>query len=1034
MINSVIKKISNSRYIPFVIFTISILAIIYSILVGMIAAKREPQAIDGYLKTSNIDMRSPVMLRGLWEYYDSSFLFPSYFHFEVKSKDGKKPEYIQVPGSTPNPYGFGTYRLVFTCVTTSRIFAIKSIDISSASRIYVDGILIATYGNPSTFPNVAISDNAPRDIVFSMDILKASHEIIIHISNYSHHKGGIVSPLYFGSQIKMYELSNKFYFSDDVSLVSLWLLTILLSLILILRIKLGNILYLLIFSIVMTLHLISFNQQLINSISQYIGYIAYLRIKFAVYPLLGIFLWLYLNIFGADSVWRKINHTIIIIGIFLTASIIFFPLYFQGILVASSYLYIIIVSLFCFIRLLPRIKENDFDALLQLMGLLFFSTSLILRFIYNYGRIDASTYSGLLAFFIIGFVVIQLFYVAQQMARIYLSNEVLVQRMVVSDRLRKELLQVTSHELRTPLHGILNISSSVIAKIQKKEATKQNIRDLGVILSLAQRMKNIINDLYGSTSSKENNNSDFQPISLNAEVNTVFEMFRYLTNPNRLKLINRIRPDASTAYGDSNKLWQILNNLIGNAVKYTESGSITIQAIRKTGNKIHISVIDTGAGIPMIETEKIFQRSFRIPTDIENIQGQGLGLYISRLLVEEMNGTIWVERTAPDKGTTITFTLPYCENILLNVPKNSNQEKSVPAFTTLTVLDTMVPVDAKLLVVDDNKENLKVVTTIFEDCNFSIDTADSGEATFLLLQNRMYDIVILDVMMPDMTGFEVCQKIRTRYTPFELPVLLLTAHDSTEDILTGFWSGANDYVIKPADNIELRARVFNLIGLKQSVSSTIEKEIAFLQAQIKPHFLYNALNTISAIALTDGIEASELIDNLGFYLRKCFQVNNTNKLVSILTEIELVDAYLCIEKARFGDRLIVNFEIDKDINFFLPLLTIQPIVENAIRHNSLSSNDIIKVNIEIINDKNKYVIKISDNGKGIDINEVTSMLSGTTKKAFTGIGLQNVNRVLKLRYNRSLEFVNPPGGGTEVSITIPEKTQNNEEKTHEDNK
>ena len=1028
MINSVIKKISDSRYIPFLIFAISISAIIYSISTGMKTAQSEPRAVEGHLKTSNIDMRPPVMLRGFWEYYDSAFLFPSDFHFEGKSKSGKQPEYIHVPGSTPNPYGYGTYRLVFTCVTTSRIFAIKSIDISSASRIYVDGILIATYGDPSTFPKVAVSDNAPRDIVFPMDILKTSHEIIIHISNYSHHKGGIVSPLYFGSQIKMYELSNKFYFSDTVSLISMLLLTILLSLIFTLRIKLGNILYLLIFSIVMVLHLISFNQQLINSISQYIGYIAYLRIKFAVYPLMGIFLWLYLNILGADSVRRKINHTIIIMGTFLTFSIVFFPLTSQGLLVACSYIYLIIVSLFCFVRLLTRLKEKDFDALLQLMGLLFFSTSLILRFIYNYGRIDASTYSGYMAFFIIGFVVIQLFYVAQQMARIYLSNEGLVQRMVVSDRLRNELLQVTSHELRTPLHGILNISSSVISKIQKKEATKQNIRDLGVILSLAQRMRNIINDLYGSTSLKENSKSDFQPLSLNAEVNAVFEMFRYLTNPNRLKFINRIRPDASTVYGDSNKLWQILNNLIGNAVKYTESGSITIQAVRKSGENIYISVIDTGAGMPMMETEKIFQRSFRIPTNIENIQGQGLGLYISRLLVEEMNGTIWVERTAPDKGTTITFTLPYCENLLPEMHKSHNQEEIIPAVTTLNVLDSMVPVDAKLLVVDDNKDNLKVITTIFEDCNFSIDTVESGEAAFVLLQSGRYDIVILDVMMPDITGFEICQKIRTRYSPFELPVLLLTAHDSTEDILTGFWSGANDYVIKPADNIELRARVFNLIGLKQSVASTIEKEIAFLQAQIKPHFLYNALNTISAIALTDGTEASELIDNLGFFLRKCFQVNNTNDLVPILTEIELVGAYLRIEKARFGDRLLVNFQIDEDINFFLPLLTIQPIVENAIRHNSLNSNDVIRVNIKIINDDDKYIIKISDNGKGIDINEVTSILSGTTKKAFTGIGLQNVNRVLKLRYNKSLEFVNPPGGGTEVSITIPVKNSREDER------
>ena len=256
-------------------------------------------------------------------------------------------------------------------------------------------------------------------------------------------------------------------------------------------------------------------------------------------------------------------------------------------------------------------------------------------------------------------------------------------------------------------------------------------------------------------------------------------------------------------------------------------------------------------------------------------------------------GSVYVEWTKPGQGTCITFCLDACTPDH-NSMENAAAAQAGSAYKSQNYLEDFKGTSASLLVVDDNEDNLNIIRTIFEDCSFSMDCVKSAKEALELLEKSSYDIIILDVMMPEMSGFELCQIIRKRYSHFELPVLLLTACDGAEEILTGFWSGANDYVVKPADRIELRTRVFSLITLKQSVKSALDNEMLFLQAQIRPHFLYNAFNTISAIALTDGVKASELIDDLAIYLRGCFGNDVNRGLVTIDTELGIVNSYVHI--------------------------------------------------------------------------------------------------------------------------------------------
>src|SRR5699024_641867 len=145
-----------------------------------------------------------------------------------------------------------------------------------------------------------------------------------------------------------------------------------------------------------------------------------------------------------------------------------------------------------------------------------------------------------------------------------------------------------------------------------------------------------------------------------------------------------------------------------------------------------------------------------------------------------------------------------------------------------------------------------------------------GAKALQLLEIGEWDLVIADVMMPRMSGYELTEEIRKKFTVAEIPILLLTARSQEVDIYTGFHSGANDYVTKPANALELKARVKALSGLRQAVKEQLKMEAAWLQAQIQPHFLFNTLNTIASLGVKDTKRMFKLLEEFGNYLYKSF--------------------------------------------------------------------------------------------------------------------------------------------------------------------
>ncbi|WP_253958205.1 sensor histidine kinase [Metabacillus halosaccharovorans] len=328
------------------------------------------------------------------------------------------------------------------------------------------------------------------------------------------------------------------------------------------------------------------------------------------------------------------------------------------------------------------------------------------------------------------------------------------------------------------------------------------------------------------------------------------------------------------------------------------------------------------------------------------------------------------------------------------------------------------PEKKKILAVDDEPINLKILATILNN-DYLVTTVTSGHQALAELERESFDLVITDVMMPKVTGYELTRLITKRFSISELPVLLLTARSHTEDIMTGYQSGAKDYISKPVDTLELRARVNASTRLKVSIEERIRMEDAWLQSQIHPHLFLIHLNSIAALADIDVNKMQELLEEFSHYLRLSFDFRNADPIVPLSQEISFVRSYLYIEKVRFGNRLSVQWDIDTDLDVFLPPLSVQPLVENAVKHGILKKENGGAVYIHIKKHSNHIKVSVNDNGKGMTENEISELFIEKKSLERTSVGLRNVDRRLNQLYGKGLIIQSIPQIGTTVSFYLP---------------
>ena len=365
---------------------------------------------------------------------------------------------------------------------------------------------------------------------------------------------------------------------------------------------------------------------------------------------------------------------------------------------------------------------------------------------------------------------------------------------------KQQFLSNMSHEIRTPMNAIIGFTKVLL----KTELTSKQKEYLDAIKTSGDALIVLINDIL-DLAKVDSGKMIFEktPFKMKSSLSAMLHLFETKIQEKNLKLVkeydNKI-PDVLV--GDPVRLHQIILNLVSNAVKFTSKGNITVSVylLYEDHDKVIIefSVNDTGIGIPENKIEKIFENFQQASSGTSRIYGgTGLGLAIVKQLVESQGGTIRVKSTL-DIGSTFSFTLSFQKT-------NSDAELE----NELIELDTEIK-NIKVLVVEDIPLNQLLMKTLLDDFGFHRDIAENGKIAIEKLKEKKYDIVVMDLQMPEMNGFEATEYIRNTMN-LKIPIIALTADVTTADLAKCKAVGMNDYLAKPVDERVLYSKIVGIL-------------------------------------------------------------------------------------------------------------------------------------------------------------------------------------------------------------------------------
>ncbi|OBR64953.1 hypothetical protein A7K91_05075 [Paenibacillus oryzae] len=1028
------------------------------------------QIDKGRLDLRDWDAKSKQVLdlNGEWAFYPHTFLIDEH----DTSSIADTPLWLTVPGSWENAFskeknrtfGYGTYRLSIQLQPgDEQTYAIRATSVLTASELYINGQYAGGSGQPAALKE----SYTPLNLPYTVEAEPDEHgfiEVALHVSNYIFTpSGGIELSMQFGEKNT---ILNRVRLSETMQQI---VFTVFLShalyaaLLYFMGIKKSSLINLSIVLLSLSIALAGNNDKLLFEWFP-LSYGWDFRIKGICLAIGGV-----AAIRGtlppSDLRWVNVIRRLFTgIGVMLVV----YSLFNQQNVSSISYilfpLFVIACAVIAFYAML-RLHRSGMRRDLFLT-LLF--ASLFNAIIWQY----IALFAGINAIFYPVDLLISIFCISAILFKNHLQiaerNKTLAAKLQQEDKLKDEFLAHTSHELRNPLHGILNLSHTVLERDYNVLGHK-SIVDLQTVLSIGRRMNILLGDLLDVSKLKGTGiQLHKSEINLHEIVEKTIGSLHFLSDSRPVIVVNEVPARLKPVYADENRLAQILFNLLHNAIKYTPEGEIAV-SVQVQNGMAAIAVRDTGIGIAPEKLELLFQ-----PYQQGNIgdhpqgSGFGLGLGICKQLVELHGSSLTVE-SREEHGSIFQFSLP-----LVNKQADRNEETRVESDQAVyeryveegregtgsdgaeTVGESSFETDANnallsspimeaakltavareaeekearrlsvgdnenptaILAVDDDPVNLQVISNILAlDRDIEVYTTTSALEALEKLRERRWSLVISDVMMPEMSGYTLTSLIRDSFEMHELPVLLLTARNQPENVEAGLLAGASDYIAKPVNAIELRARVRMLLRLKRSVRERLNLEAAWLQAQIKPHFIMNTLNSIVALSTVDQHKMTQLVEEFSVYLRSSYEMHNTAQEISLSQELKLVKAYLRIQVERFDERLCIQWELDGEPDMTIPPLIIQPLVENAVTHGILSRNCGGLVCISIMDNGSTVLFKVSDNGIGMSKEQIQLQLSG---KGDSGVGLYNTHLRVRQINGKGLTITSRPGDGTTVSFELP---------------
>ncbi len=399
---------------------------------------------------------------------------------------------------------------------------------------------------------------------------------------------------------------------------------------------------------------------------------------------------------------------------------------------------------------------------------------------------------------------------------------------------KSSFLSTVSHELRTPLTSILGFAKIIqkrlnerIIPVLKEEDLKVNRavnqvkENLEIVISEGQRLTTLINDVLDLAKIEAGKVEwNMQKISVIEVVQQAKATTSALFHEKKLKYEENIHGDFPQILGDRDKLLQVMINLLSNAVKFTDKGTITTTA-KMTDEGIQVSVKDTGIGIAQEDIHKVFDKFRQVgDTLTDKPKGTGLGLPICKEIIEKHGGRIWVESDplgqSGESGSTFYFTIPLSQ-------KQKEKSQQLQFAGLINQLKKQVPIstisskarqDQTILVVDDEAPIRELLRQELSEIGYHIETAENGKKALEKIRDNKPDVIILDVMMPELNGFDLAAILKNDPKTMDIPILILSIIQDKE---RGFRIGVDRYLTKPVDTEMLFNEVEEL--LNQGIST-----------------------------------------------------------------------------------------------------------------------------------------------------------------------------------------------------------------------
>ncbi len=1036
VIRSILKHIG--MVILFLAFLLAIRWLWYSVH----ATPEHPFVSQGVIDLRGWDFEHSrtIPLDGEWEFYPDELIT----HDDITNKSKHTAKYVQVPGNWKSAfaeendasYGYGTYRLrILVDQPLKQPYTLWIQQIEASSLIEINEQREAVFGVVAA----DASEYKPRVLSYTASYKSKGEtelDVLIQVANFHHPtKGGIMKSIRFGSQAA---IDNERMYSIGFQLTTF--------LILLLHGLYAGILYsfnpknkgFLVFLLLLLAVSISIvaDHDSILLLWLPLDYSWGIKVKLLSYLWLSFLILWMARYLSEKPPGRKQFRIFYFLLCLYTLFVLVAPVQLvYWVSAAKVFLIFYLLPVFWFMYLVGRmVIKNQHDAVF----LLFAATSILSSVLWGVFTTSLEKEGVYYPFDVIAAIVGFSAYWFKRYFRNTEENAKLNEHLKKSDKLKDQFLAHTSHELRTPLHGIMNIAQSVVTS-EGHVMNKRSTEDMELLITISRRMSHLLDDLLDVVRLQDKHiKLKKEPLRLQPVASGVISMLKHIVDGKSIEVKMDIPDSLPPVLADEKRLIQILFNLLHNALKYTEEGTVVISAKAKKGYAV-IQVSDTGIGMDVETQKRIFLPYEQGSHGMSEGGGIGLGLSICKQLVELHNGELTVQ-SERGKGSIFSFQLAFAALESIAAVQSPVYEQQVGAEqispdnllrmdgagSMWSALHEAAPAIAdgkgkpNILAIDDDPVNLKVIESVLSSSAYNICTSTSAKEALELLGKQQWDLLIIDVMMPHMSGYELTQKVREHFNISELPILLLTARSQPEDVYTGFLSGANDYVTKPADAMELKYRVWSLTTLKQTINERLRMEAAYLQAQIHPHFLFNTLSSIMALSDLDTEKMRRLGDAFTSYLHISFDFLNSGEHVSLAHELELVQAYLYIETERFPDRLAVEWDVDPEINLRIPPLTIQPLVENAVKHGLLSQAQGGTILIRIARQESTTLFEVKDNGKGMSADTV-QLLLGHEMRAKGGIGVSNTNRRLIQMFGKGLSIQSKLGEGTTVSFVIPDR-------------